>query len=51
MYKSSKALPGEDVHLGLRRAQTVQHLTMSIHRQRAGAPHGELVDGVELHEP
>ena len=49
--KKSKFLPGENVHLGLSRAQAIQHLTMAIHRQGARTPHGELVDGVELNVP
>ena len=49
--KNSKFLPGENVHLGLPRAQAIQHLAMAIHRQRARTPHSELVDGVELHVP
>lgn len=50
-YVQPKALPGKEIHHRLCCAHTIQHGTMTIHRQGAGTPNGEFIDGVEFNEP
>ena len=40
-----KGLPGKEIHHRLCCAHTIQHGTMTIHRQGAGTPNGEFIDG------